>query len=108
MKPIVRCLGVGLAAVSLTVLTMTTASAADGDNGGRLAQRWCATCHVVAPSQQSANADAPPFESIAKMPGFSPEKLSYFLLEPHPKMPNMALSRREAEDLSAYIARLGK
>jgi hypothetical protein len=28
------------------------------------------------------------------------------LLDPHPKMPDMGLSRREAEDLAAYIASL--
>jgi hypothetical protein len=28
------------------------------------------------------------------------------LLEPHPKMPNMSLSRTEAADLAAYIATL--
>jgi hypothetical protein len=35
---------------------------------------------------------------------FSAEKLAFFLLEPHPKMPNMSLSRKEADDLAAYIA----
>jgi hypothetical protein len=29
--------------------------------------------------------------------------LAFFLLDPHPKMPDMALSRREADDLAAYI-----
>ena len=27
-----------------------------------------------------------------------------FWLEPHPKMPNMSLSRKEADDRAAYIA----
>jgi hypothetical protein len=31
---------------------------------------------------------------------------AFFLLEPHPKMPNMQLSRSEAADLAAYIATL--
>ena len=35
-------------------------------------------------------------------------KLALFLLEPHPKMPNMNLSRNEANDLAAYIALQGK
>jgi hypothetical protein len=30
--------------------------------------------------------------------------VAYFLLAPHPRMPDMALSRSEAEDLAAYIA----
>jgi hypothetical protein len=37
-------------------------------------------------------ADVPPFATIAPA-GFSLEKLAFFLLEPHPNMPNMALTR---------------
>jgi hypothetical protein len=42
------------------------------------------------------------------MPNFSPEKVAIFLLDPHPKMPNLSLGRREAEDIAAYIASLAK
>ena len=31
-----------------------------------------------------------------------------FLLEPHPKMPSMSLSRREAADLAEYIAKVSR
>ena len=58
------------------------------------------------PDQREASADAPPFASIAKTPGFDAQKIAFFLLEPHPKMPPMALSRRDAEDLAAYMVRL--
>src|SRR5215510_1705701 len=78
--------------------------AADGGNGERLAQRWCASCHAVSMSQQQASADVAPFSAVARMPQFDAQKLAFFLLAPHPKMPDMALSRREAEDLTAYIA----
>jgi mono/diheme cytochrome c family protein len=81
---------------------------ADPDDGERLARRWCAACHLVAADQQQASTDAPPFATIARTSGFSPDKLAFFLLEPHPKMPNMALSRREAADLADYIAKLGQ
>jgi hypothetical protein len=40
------------------------------------------------------------------MPNFDEKKLMFFLLEPHPKMPNMALSRAEVADLADYIATL--
>jgi hypothetical protein len=39
-------------------------------------------------------------------PDFDAAKIAAFLLEPHPKMPNMSLSRTEAADLAAYIATL--
>jgi mono/diheme cytochrome c family protein len=80
--------------------------AADAMNGERLAQRWCAACHVVTSDQRQANADAPPFEEIAKRPNFSESGLMTFLLDPHAKMPNMNLSRIEAGDIAAYVHRL--
>jgi mono/diheme cytochrome c family protein len=88
----------------LLACTSQTAFGADPNNGSTLAQRWCAACHVVSGSQGKGTDIAPSFASIAQKPDFNVEKLAYFLLEPHPKMPNMALSRDEAKDLSAYIA----
>jgi mono/diheme cytochrome c family protein len=83
-----HCLGY-LAAVGI-IVSPVQAFAADADNGERLAQRWCAACHVVTPAQTSTTTDrAPPFPVIAKMPGFDAAKIALFLLDPHPKMPNM-------------------
>jgi mono/diheme cytochrome c family protein len=96
------------AALSLAVLAPTAGARADPDDGEKLARRWCAACHLVAPDQQRASTDAPSFAAIARMPGFSPEKLAFFLLEPHPKMPDMSLSRSEAKDLADYIATLAR
>jgi hypothetical protein len=64
------------------------ALAADASNVMRVAELWCAACHVVTVSQREANADAPPFEEIAKRPNFSEPGLVTFLLDPHAKMPN--------------------
>ena len=83
-------------------------SAGDVDNGEQLARRWCSGCHLVSADQRQASADVPPFSVIARMPNFSPEKVAFFLLDPHPKMPNLALSRREADDIAAYIGSLVK
>lgn len=84
------------------------AIAADAAQGGTLAKRWCATCHVVAPDQQNAGGQAPPFSAIGKTPGLDTARLALFLLLPHPKMPDMALSRSEAADLAEYIKSQGK
>jgi mono/diheme cytochrome c family protein len=82
------------------------ALAADASNGRRVAERWCAACHVVTGAQRQANADAPTFEEIAKRPNFSEPGLVTFLLDPHAKMPNMNLTRIEADDIAAYIGTL--
>ena len=92
---------------SVIVATTLPAFAADADNGERLAHRWCAACHVVSATQRQSTTDqASPFATIAKIPGFDAAKIALFLLDPHPKMPDMGLSRTEAADLAAYIATL--
>jgi mono/diheme cytochrome c family protein len=96
-----------IAFVGITpVLLAHTAAAADAANGQRLAERWCASCHVVTAAQRQAYADAPPFEEVARRSGFTETGTVRFLLDPHAKMPNMNLSRTEAADIAAYISRL--
>ncbi|MDH6262672.1 cytochrome c [Bradyrhizobium sp. BR13661] len=92
--------------LAVTSLGASPALAADANHGADLAQRWCASCHVVTGSQTQASADVPSFASVARKPDFSPERLAFFLLDPHPKMPNFPLSRIEAADLAAYIGSL--
>src|SRR6516164_299958 len=93
--------------VLLLMIGTTPLLAADADNGLRLAHRWCEACHVVTRTQtRPATDQAPPFEAIAKTPGFDAAKIALFLLDPHPKMPDMGLSRSDAADLVAYIAAL--
>ena len=82
--------------------------AADADHGEQLAKRWCASCHIVAPDQTRGADSVPTFASIARQPGFSADKIAKFLMDPHPKMPDMQLGRREAADLGAYIATLAR
>lgn len=76
----------------------------DPQNGEALAKRWCASCHVISKDQTRALDGARPFAAIAQSPDFSVDQLAFFLLDPHPVMPNMTLSRNEARDLAAYIA----
>ena len=82
---------------------MGRAFGADALKGEILAQRWCSTCHVVSSGQQQGTAQAPPFSAIANNPDFNETTTAYFLLTPHPRMPDMNLSRSEATDLAAYI-----
>ena len=98
----------GLLSLLFTVALANAAAAANAANGGVLAKRWCAACHVVASDQKIANGQAAPFSTIGKMPDLDPAKLALFLLLPHPKMPDMNLSRAEAADLAAYILSQGK
>ena len=94
---------------SLVAVTVAnTAALADAANGEKLARRWCASCHVVAADQHQGSTQAAPFSEMAKIPDLNAEKIALFLLVPHPPMPDMSLSRKEAADLAVYIARQGK
>lgn len=92
-----------VAAVAANVLT-SVAMAGDAGNGKELAGRWCQSCHAISANQPMAVTEAPPFATIARKPGFEEAKVAAFLLEPHPKMPPLGLSREAASDLAAFIA----
>lgn len=94
-----------LASIAL-VLGTVACCAADAQHGRDLAKRWCASCHVVSADQARASADVPPFATIARSSNFDAKRLAYFLLDPHPKMPELPLSRAAAEDIAAYIETL--
>jgi mono/diheme cytochrome c family protein len=87
----------------LTSVVSATAGAADALKGETLAKRWCAACHIVSSEQQRGTTQAPPFSAVASKPDFNETTLAYFLLTPHPRMPDMSLTRSEAVDLAAYI-----
>jgi len=83
----------------------TWAAAADADNGKRIAQLRCSPCHIVVPNQRQEVAKSPPFDVIARQNGFDAEMLAYLILAPHPRM-NLTFTRKEVDDLAAYIASL--
>jgi len=83
-------------------------SAADPEHGEQLARRWCVSCHVVSSDQKGPSTEAPAFAQIARSHDFDSSRLAFFLLDPHPKMPSMSLTRTEAADLAAYISTLAR
>jgi cytochrome c len=99
--------GAGFCSLVAGIFLASPALAADADNGKRVAEMRCVTCHIVAPGQRRDVSDAPPFEVIARKFATSPETLAFSLLDPHPRM-NVMLTRREAQDVAAYINTLAK
>ena len=89
------------------ILAASATLAADVDNGKRLAEMRCATCHIVSPTQRRDVTDAPPFEAIARNFASNPDTLAFSIIDPHPRM-NVTLTRREAQDVAAYINTLAK
>lgn len=97
------CFTGALAAIAAMGLP-SLATAGDAGNGRKLAERWCQSCHAIGANQPMAVTEAPPFATVAKKPGFDEAKVATFLLDPHPKMPDVGLSRDAAADLAAFIA----
>lgn len=94
-----------LAILPVLVLSVQPAAAAsDPAQGEQIARRWCAACHVVSADQKQANADVPSFFDIARRK--TNGDLTSFLTDPHPKMPDISLSRQEIADITAYIRSL--
>jgi mono/diheme cytochrome c family protein len=96
----------GLTAFTLVILCAQPVAAADADHGLVIAKRWCAECHVVAECQPRAKTDVLPFATIATLK--TTKELTIFLADPHPKMPDMALTRQEIADIIAYMKTLGQ
>jgi cytochrome c len=89
------------------MLAASGALAADADNGKRVAEMRCVTCHIVSPSERRVVTDALPFEAIARKFASDPDTLAFSVMDPHPRM-NVTLTRREAQDVAAYINTLAK
>jgi mono/diheme cytochrome c family protein len=89
------------------LLTASTAYAADAGSGRRVAEMRCVPCHAVLPNQRKDIDEAPPFDAVARKYASSPDTLTFAMRDPHPRM-NVTLTRREMEDIAAYINTLAK
>lgn len=99
------------AALSLVALSGAplplAAQPVDIQHGRTLAEAWCVTCHVIDREQATAvPAGPPPFPALADDPDVSADRLSGFLRQPHPPMPDMSLTNAEVADLVGYIQSL--
>jgi len=75
----------------------------DADVGRTLARKWCASCHFVEVDQNRASDGAPAFSQIANDPMKSKLSITAWLIDPHPPMPKLNLSKGEIDNLVTYI-----
>jgi tetratricopeptide (TPR) repeat protein len=78
------------------------------DRQGRVyAQRVCAACHNILPTDAaSPNRQAPPFKRIANTPGMSVTALTVWSHTAHPTMPNFVIEPEDMDNLVAYMLSL--
>jgi cytochrome c len=84
------------------------AQVAHGDivAGHALARQWCSSCHAVERNPAQVSDVAPSFAAIAKMPSTTTTSLRVWLQSPHPRMPNLQLTRQQIDDINSYILSL--
>jgi mono/diheme cytochrome c family protein len=92
------------ATFALALLPETAAAAGDAAAGKAIAERWCASCHLIdgGPARDSVL----PFRTIARQPQNTAGRLQAFMAEPHGGMGGMSFSRQQIDDLIAYIESL--
>jgi mono/diheme cytochrome c family protein len=102
-----RCILTAAFAALVFVTCSASGFAADAQRGKQFARRVCAICHVVFEGQSPGDPNAPSFRAVAKSRQFR-EKGEGLLWENHPKMPTLALTQEESDDVAAYIKSLAK
>lgn len=95
-----------LGAASAPAAAADLTTAAKAERGRFLARHWCTSCHVVERDRGHGTDAAPPFPKLADDPAYTETRLKGWLTAPHPPMPDPGLSRREIDEIAAYIISL--
>jgi mono/diheme cytochrome c family protein len=95
-----------LAGVAVTI-GHTARAAGNALRGEKIAERWCAACHIVGPGLVRLSKDFPAsFQEISDTPGMGELALKVFFQTPHKQMPNFSIAGGVRDDLIAYITGL--
>jgi mono/diheme cytochrome c family protein len=81
--------------------------AQNAENGKRLSERWCSGCHAIGSAADKFHG-IPSFATIAAKETINADMIASFLLLPHATMPNLPLSRKDAEDIALFIIEMKK
>jgi mono/diheme cytochrome c family protein len=106
MRHIARLIG------SIAIATTAFGSSAMAQDtpaaGLAIARQLCSECHDIerSPQPRSPNTAAPPFMTIANVPGMTGMALSAALQTPHRTMPNVILDANQLSSIVAYVLSL--
>jgi mono/diheme cytochrome c family protein len=90
------------AALLATLWTTAAPAMADTEAGHRLAQQWCSSCHQVDPAGPVRDF-VPSFVSLANRADGSLAWVRLWLMDPHPPMVGLNLSRAQIDQIVAYL-----
>ena len=92
--------------ISLLILILPSlAQAQDVAQGKAIAERWCSNCHVVTPAATIGSANGTQtFPALAADSKITEPQLRAAMTAQHGgRMPDFSLTRKEQDDLGAYI-----
>jgi mono/diheme cytochrome c family protein len=87
------------------IFTAPAHAAGDMDAGRQLVETSCSSCHLVG-STGSGSDVAPSFARIAKAKKGDPSWTRAWLMDPHPPMKGINLTRQQIDDVVAYLRSL--
>lgn len=79
--------------------------AGNAEAGKQLVQNSCTACHAPMDTVHASD-QAPPLSFLAHDRKADPRWVRGWLMDPHPPMPNIMLSRQQVADVMAYLATL--
>ena len=89
-------------ALGVIAAPVLAAPAGNAEAGRDLVMRSCISCH--APDASKAASDgAPPLSFVARDNKNNPAWIRGWLMDPHPPMPGIMLSRKQIDDIIAYL-----
>lgn len=94
-----------IAALAVCLVTQhALAAPAPGDAaaGKDLFVRSCSTCHAQS-GTRNASDTAPPLSFMARDSRDRPAFIRGWMMDPHPPMPGIMLSRQQINDIIAYL-----
>jgi mono/diheme cytochrome c family protein len=98
------------AILSLVLLLPAGAALAAGDveRGRKVAETWCARCHVIGTAKPHGGIDSTPtfFLMNEKLDNYRPRVQTFKERRPHKGLDFEEVSRDDLEDLLAYIGSL--
>jgi len=89
----------------LLVFSINPSLATDISMGQSIAQKWCASCHLV-DQRKMTNDTTPSFFMMANSADYTKARLRAWLFKPHPPMPDFGLDRIQIDAVIAYIKSL--
>jgi len=88
--------------IALTSPVLAATPRGNPEDGRKLVMNSCSSCHATDASRVTTDG-VPPLSFVARDNKTNPAWIRGWLMNPHPPMPGIMLSRQQIEDVIAYL-----